>query len=94
MKSRCPAVHLVLCGVLLLALSASAQQSVPAVPGAPAAESSAEFAQARKLVQQGKVDEAIAQLHAMESRDPSTKGLALELGTAYYKKSDYLNAIQ
>lgn len=30
----------------------------------------------------------------MESHSPSAKGLALELGTAYYKKSDYANAIQ
>jgi outer membrane protein assembly factor BamD (BamD/ComL family) len=74
--------------------SALAQQSVPATPAVPVAESSAEFAQARKLLQQGKVDEAITQLRAMESRDPSTKGLDLELGTAYYKKSDYPNAIQ
>ena len=77
-----------------MGFSASAQQSVPAAPAAPVADSSAEFAQARKLMQQGKVDEAISQLRALESRDPSTKGLALELGTAYYKKSDYLNAIQ
>src|SRR5579863_7353088 len=94
MKSRCLAVCSVFCGVLLLGFSASAQQSVPPAPAAPAPDSSAEFAQARKLVQQGKVDEAIVQLRALESRDPSTKGLALELGTAYYKKSDYPNAIQ
>lgn len=78
----------------MVGFSASAQQSIPATPAAPVAESSAELAQARKLVQQGRVDEAIKQLQAMESRDPSTKGLDLELGTAYYKKSDYPNAIQ
>jgi tetratricopeptide (TPR) repeat protein len=55
----------------------------------PAASS--ELEQARKLLQQGKVDEAIAALQAI---DPATKGLALELGTAYYKKSDYLKAIE
>ena len=45
-------------------------------------------------MQQGKVDEAIAQLQALETRDPAPKGLALELGTAYYKKSDFLKAIE
>lgn len=45
---------------------------------------------ARKLMQQGRVDEAIAALQAVDS---STKGLDLELGTAYYKKSDYPKAI-
>lgn len=43
-----------------------------------------------KLIQQGKLDEAIAALQAI---DPATKGLAFELGTAYYKKSDYPKAI-
>ena len=49
--------------------------------------------QARKLEQAGKIAEAIADLQALEARDPATKGLALELGTAYYKKNDYPNAI-
>ena len=59
-----------------------------ASPGTPS-----EFADARKLIQQGKVDEAIAELQAVEARDPATKGLALEMGTAYYKKSDFPKAI-
>ena len=45
-------------------------------------------------MQQGKVDEAIAQLQALEAEDPAAKGLALELGTAYYKKSDFVKAIE
>jgi len=53
-------------------------------PAAPELEA------ARKLMQQGKVDDAIA---ALQTVDPATKGLALELGTAYYKKSDYPKAI-
>jgi tetratricopeptide (TPR) repeat protein len=92
MKFRRPAAQFVFCGVLLLCFSARAQQAVPVTPAAPVA--SAEVSQAGKLVQQGRVEEAISQLRAVESRDPSAKGLALELGTAYYKKSDYPNAIQ
>jgi tetratricopeptide (TPR) repeat protein len=52
-----------------------------------------EFAEARRLMQQGKLEEAIAELQTLEARDPSTKDLALELGTAYYKKSDFVKAI-
>lgn len=44
-------------------------------------------------MQQGKIDEAIADLQNLEEREPSTTGLALELGTAYYKKSDFVKAI-
>ncbi|HXO33860.1 MAG TPA: tetratricopeptide repeat protein [Candidatus Acidoferrales bacterium] len=52
---------------------------------------SADFSHARKLMQQGKLDDAIAEL---EAAAPDTKGLDLELGTAYYKKSDYVKAIE
>jgi tetratricopeptide (TPR) repeat protein len=74
-----------------------AQQAAP--PAAPSAQlptssgTPSEFADARKLMQQGKVDVAIAQLQALEARDPTAKGLALEMGAAYYKKSDFPQAI-
>jgi len=75
-----------------------AQQPAPVEapgPQAPSSTSSSpEFAEARKLMQQGKVDEAIAQLQALETRDPNEKGLALEIGAAYYKKSDFPKAIE
>jgi len=79
--------------------AALAQQStLPEAPSTPPAQASssapAEFSQARKLMQQGKPDEAIAELQSIESRDPATKGLALEMGTAYYKKSDFPKAIE
>jgi tetratricopeptide (TPR) repeat protein len=45
-------------------------------------------------MQQGKVDDAIAGLHSLEARDPAAKGLALEMGSAYYKKSDFPKAIE
>ncbi|HUO17148.1 MAG TPA: tetratricopeptide repeat protein [Verrucomicrobiae bacterium] len=78
------------CAVLL-----SAQQGgVPTAPTSPSAGVSSEFAHARNLIAQGKTDEAIAELQTIESRDPATKGLALELGTAFYKKSDFPKAIE
>src|SRR5258708_1399801 len=80
--------------VLLWAISAAgfAQQTAPEAPPAPTASS--DFAEARKLMQQGKFDDAITELQTLEARDPALKGLALEMGTAYYKKSDFPKAIQ
>ena len=52
------------------------------------------FTQARQLSQQGKYDEAISVLQELETQNPDLKGLAHELGAAYYKKSDFLNAVR
>ena len=51
------------------------------------------LAEARRLSQQGKFDEAIAKLEALATNDPILRGLAHELGVTYYKKSDYLKAV-
>lgn len=80
-----------------LAAVGSAQQAAPPAPSAQPVQSapaSADFSNARKLMQQGKVDEAIAMLQTLEAQNPAMKGLALELGTAYYKKSDYVRAVE
>jgi tetratricopeptide (TPR) repeat protein len=53
-----------------------------------------EFAHARQLLQQGKYDEAVAELQQLASSRPEMKGLAHELGTAYYRKGDYVHAIE
>ena len=52
-----------------------------------------EFDEARQLLQQGKYDDAITALHQLESTHPGMKGISHELGAAYYKKSDYMDAI-
>jgi len=81
------------------AVMGQAQQATPAgAPSVPAAQASAnvpaEFAAARKLEQEGKLPEAIAELQTLEAQDPATKGLALELGTAFYKRNDLTKAIE
>jgi tetratricopeptide (TPR) repeat protein len=80
--------------LFLLALSpALAAQSRPAdTPKSPLAPSS-EFAHARQLLQQGKYDDAIAELQQLAASQPQTKDLSHELGTAYYRKGDYVHAI-
>jgi len=76
--------------------SSAAQQPAIDAPGAqttPSLSTHSDFSRARGLMQQGKVDEAIAELQALAASNPGMKGLDLEIGTAYYKKGDYVKAI-
>lgn len=87
----CIAALIMFCGIFGCAQQAAAPPEAPTAQ--PSSSAFTELAEARKLIQQGKVEEAIAELKKIEAQDPSTKGLALELGTAYYKKSDFPKAI-
>lgn len=76
------------------AAKASQSASGSAVPSpAQSQPSPSEFDEARRLAQQGKYDEAVTALHQLESAHPGMKGIAHELGAAYYKKNEYGNAI-
>jgi tetratricopeptide (TPR) repeat protein len=70
-----------------------AQSSTNNPAQSPAGSPTEEFAHARQLLQQGKYDDAIAELQQLSVAQPALKGLAHELGTAYYRKGDYLRAI-
>jgi tetratricopeptide (TPR) repeat protein len=82
------------------ALSVLAMAQNPTLEPRSPAQSSAsvspvdQIAAARKLMEAGKVDDAISSLQALQATNPETNGLAFELGTAYYKKSDYSKAIE
>lgn len=52
----------------------------------------AELAAAHALVNQGRLDDAIARLSALEKKMPSRSDINRELGIAYYRKGDFLNA--
>ncbi|MFZ0634668.1 MAG: tetratricopeptide repeat protein [Candidatus Acidiferrales bacterium] len=67
--------------------TASAPLSAPAAPNP-------DIAEARRLLQQGKYDEGLARLEALAAKDPGQKGLDHEIGVGYYKKGDYLKAIE
>src|SRR6266571_2182910 len=54
----------------------------------------AALSEARQLSKQGKFDEAIRQLEVLARNQPDLKGVAHELGVAYYKKADYLKAVE
>src|SRR6201987_5992267 len=92
-KKRSAVFGLALWLAISLRSAGTMAQQPPAALSASAETGPAEFAQARKLLQEGKSDEAIAQLQTLETRDPAMKGLAFELGAAYYKKGDYPKAI-
>ena len=57
-----------------------------------AAPSSSAFAHPRQLLQQGKYDEAIAELQQLSATNSGLKGLSHEMGMAYYRKGDYVRA--
>ncbi len=84
--------------LLLIALCSCVwSQAVRLSPSPPSgqpalATSGTEFAHAQQLLQQGKSEEAIAELQKLSVAQPDLKGLPRELGTAYYKKGDYLQA--
>jgi tetratricopeptide (TPR) repeat protein len=68
------------------------EASGPQAPQSPSS-TSPDFAYSRNLMLQGKIDDAIAELQSVAVTHPDAKGLDLELGIAYYKKSDYVKAI-
>lgn len=51
-----------------------------------------ELAAARTLMNQGRLDDAIARLSALQQKMPSSPEIGRELGIAYYRKGDYLQA--
>jgi tetratricopeptide (TPR) repeat protein len=82
------------CSALGFAQQTPARNQSSAQSSQASQPATSDFSHARNLMQQGKVEEAITELRAVEASSPDFKGLALELGTAYYKKSDYPKAIE
>jgi tetratricopeptide (TPR) repeat protein len=78
--------------LLLVALYAAAQSSEVVRQGA--APASDPFAVARRLSQQGKYDDAIENLRQLRTQTPPPAGLDHEIGATYYKKGDYVNAVE
>ena len=86
---RIAGIHILLAG--LLAMPAASPR--PPVPQAsPSPNSSESLAAARQLLDQGKVDDAIAALEDLARTAPSTLGLEATLGKAYYQKRDFVKA--
>src|SRR5437016_1991517 len=82
--------------ILLCAILSSQSQSPGSDPqqtSRSAQANDAEFTAARRLMEQGKYDDALIELQQLQVKSPGLKGLSRELGTLYYKKGDYLKAI-
>lgn len=77
--------------LLLITSAASLAQSEPANTPDPLPAHDSEFSHARQLLNQGKYDDAIAELEQL-SGSINPKGLPHELGMAYYRKGDYFHA--
>jgi len=65
--------------------------SAPTTSKAPVADDT-QLQAAKDLVAAGKVDEAIRKLTAIQQTRPQMKGVEHELGLAYYRKADFLEA--
>lgn len=83
-----------LCFVLALSGGAYGQPQ-PQASAAPAgaAPTASDLAQVRQLSERGKHDDALAQLQALQTKNPGLEGLDHEFGVVYYKKGDYLQAV-
>jgi tetratricopeptide (TPR) repeat protein len=84
---------------IFLGAAAGSMAGLPAQGNGPvsieqdvADASDAGFDGARRLLQQGKFDEALAALKELEQKNPAMAKLPRELGVAYYRKGDYANA--
>jgi tetratricopeptide (TPR) repeat protein len=69
-----------------------APSDTPAQQAAPVRSNQDDFTEARRLMQDGKYDEAISQLQSLQAR-PDLRGVKRELGVANFKKGDYQQAI-
>jgi tetratricopeptide (TPR) repeat protein len=76
---------------LLSAVLAGQTQTAPSGPGGQGARD--DVLQARQLMEAGNYDDALSRLQDLSAKNPGQKGLAHELGMAYYKKGDYRRAI-
>ena len=69
-------------------------QNSPTLPASPSHAADSSFAESRRLLEQGKNEEALARLQQIASQSPATPGLAREFGVAYYKSGEYPKAIE
>lgn len=75
------------------ASDASAQNG-STLPASPSQAADSTFAEERRLIQQGKNEEALAQLQQIAAANPAIKGLSHEFGVVYYKSGEYSKAIE
>src|SRR5437016_2933169 len=82
-----------LCSLQCLWLPHSGGQTSAQVRPSDSKFSSMDFSHPHQALQEGKYDEAIIELQRLSSSQPGVTGAARELGMAYYKKADYVHAV-
>ena len=78
--------------ILVKFAGAQPQSAKATTPPAPAPAHDERVLAAEKQLQLGHFDDAIAELQKLENADPKPQGLSKDLGVAYYKKGDYMDA--
>ena len=85
---------LALAAVALLSSRVAAQVAASS-PSPPATQSSPGpglLSEAKRLIEENQLDEAIQTLRIIEQQHPGTKDLQYQLGLAYYRKGDFVQA--
>ena len=83
---------------VVLCMAQSATPQTPPLPENPqpagSKSSESDFSHARRLSQQGKYNEAIAELQTLAAEKPAPERIAREFGIAYYQEGNYLKAAE
>src|SRR5690348_11681911 len=92
--SNCFCIFLSLSFPLLLAGQATpqSQNSKTGAPEPNASNATDPLKAPKRLIQENKLDEAIAALRAIQQSHPETKGVAYQLGLALYRKNEFAEA--
>lgn len=94
MRGCFPTSALLILAFCTASFAAPSQTESPAnqKPSESSAADPDPLADARRLIDAGKFDEAIQKLGAIQQLHPETKGLQYQLGVAYYRKGDFAQA--
>ena len=88
----CFRITLLFVASLLASAQTGPKPSTDQTQSIPSQSNDAALAAARKLISDGKYDNAIAQLQELRAGSPQLKGVLHELGVANYAKGDYVKA--
>src|SRR5438874_9567407 len=83
-----------LIALFLLVSALAFSQGAPTPSAGLPHSSELSLTHARQLMDQGQFDDAITELQELQANQPGLKGLSHELGLTYYKKADYIKAIE
>jgi tetratricopeptide (TPR) repeat protein len=89
-RRKVVAVLFLLCG--MATFDCSAYQGSTAAELSSSVGGNSQLQQAKALIDSGQLDQAIQNLLALRHRNPELKGIEHELGLAFYRKGDFVQA--